>query len=67
MTREEIIEKGEKQLQFTLDKLERGGITNSHIADIANRGLHQLDMLFLILDEEYERYDYWFNKFLKYT
>lgn len=66
MTREEIIEKGERQLQFTLDRLEKGGIPTSHIQDIANRGLHQLDMLFLILDEEYENYDYWFDKFFKY-
>ena len=66
MTRDEIIEKGEKQLQFTLDKLEKGGIPNSWIKGIAERGFHQLEMLFFILDEEYKKYDYWFDKFLKY-
>lgn len=66
MTRNEIIEKGEKQLQFILEKLERGGIPNSHIKELAHKGLVSLDMLFLILDDEWERYDYWFDKFLKY-
>ena len=66
MTRAEIIEKGERVLQFTLDRLERGGNPTSYIKDIANRGLIQLDMLFLILDEEYEKYDYWFDKFFEY-
>ena len=66
MTREEIIEKGEKQLQHTLARLERGGNPTSHIKDIASMGLSQLDMLFIILDEEWDRYNYWFNKFYEY-
>ena len=66
MTREEIIEKGERRLQFTLDELEKGGIPTTHISDIAYKGLTELDMLFYILDEEYGNYDYWFNKFNTY-
>lgn len=66
MTREEIIKKGEKQLQFTLDRLQRGGLPTSHIRDIAHDGLAQLDMFSIILDEEYDGYKYWFDEFYKY-
>ena len=61
MTREEIIKKGEEQLQYTLDQAAKGSI------NWARSGLNQLDMLLYILDQEYERYDYWFNEFLKYA
>lgn len=68
MTREEIIKKGEKQLDFTLNKLEKGGVPTTQISDIASRGLAELDMLFLILDEEdWGKYDYYFDKFYKYV
>lgn len=66
MTRGEIIEKGERQLRFSLDRLQRGGNPTLHIKIIASDALAQLDMLFLILDEEYENYDYWFDKFFEY-
>ena len=61
MTREEIIEKGEKQLQYVLDK-----VIEYNSEEHAKMGLYQLDMLFYILDEEYENYDMWFNKFMEY-
>ena len=60
MTRNEIIEKGEKQLQYTLNRLEKGCTTSS-------KALAQLDMLSYILDEEWDKYDYWFNEFIKYS
>lgn len=65
MTRSEIIEKGERQLQFTADRLLKGNSTTIK-KTIADEGLAQLDMLFLILDVNYEKYDYWFNKFYPY-
>lgn len=66
MTRKEIIVKGEKVLQLKLDKLEKSENSGSNICTIAREGLAHLDMLFLILDEEYENYNYWFNKFYQY-
>ena len=76
MTREEIIKKGENQLEYTLNtlefmlkNLEKGDIPANQISITAQRGLAQLDMLFYILDEdlEWDRYDYWFDKFMIYA
>lgn len=61
MTREEIITKAEEQLQYTL---EQATIYNSE--NWAKDGLAQLTMLDYILDEEYEGYSKWFEKFIAY-
>ena len=63
MTREEIIRKGEDQLAYTYNNVKLENISHSEIVSFADKGLAQLDMLFYILDEEYENYDIWFNKF----
>lgn len=62
MTRAEIIEKGERQLQYALDNAIKH---NSPVW--ASMGLHQLDMLYYILDEEYENYDKWHIEFTTIT
>lgn len=66
MTREEIIKKGEAQLSFTFNRIERDGVVSSEANIIAWEGIAQLDMLFFILDEEWNGYDVWFEKFHKY-
>ncbi len=65
MTREEIIQKGEEQLGYILKQLYKGNSTTfkKHWAET---GIAQLDMLFFILDEEFEKYDEWFWKFENY-
>ena len=62
MTREEIIEKGEKELQFYVDTLDSEDFTEQIIESYKIKGVAKLDMLFSILDEEWDRYDYWFDK-----
>ena len=62
MTREEIIAKGEEQLQYTYNQMIKGN-SRTITSDWANGGIDQLTMLSYILDEEYEKYDEWFNKF----
>ena len=61
MTRAEIIEKGERQLQYILDQA-----IKYNSKTWAKTGLDQLTMLDYILDEEYEHYSKWFNKFMEY-
>ncbi len=65
MTREEIIKKGEEQLQYTYNQVLKGN-SKTIKKDWADGGINQLTMLSYILDEEYERYDEWFNKFYPY-
>ena len=65
MTREYIILKGEEQLGYVLEQVEKAN-ANEIKKSWANRGIAQLDMLHFILDEEYENYDSWFWKFEKY-
>ena len=61
MTREEIIEKGEKVLQGYVDALENNDFTEQIAEKYRMSGVAKLDMLFSILDENWDRYDYWFD------
>lgn len=63
MTREEIIRKGEEMLQHTYNKTKLYNISQSEIISFAERGLAQLDMLYYILNEDFENYSKWFNIF----
>ena len=63
MTRAELIEKGEKQLNYIWDKAEEAYPSNN--TEWARKGLNQLDMFNYLLDEEYENYDLWFNRFME--
>jgi hypothetical protein len=65
MKREEIIEKVETLLHYHYNELNKYSNRN-HIKSIAQRALAQLDALFIILDEEWDGYDEWFNKFYPY-
>lgn len=65
MSREEIIAKVENQMQHTLDELNKYR-NRDNIKVLARMGIAQLDTLFVILDEEWEEYDEWFNKFFEY-
>ena len=62
MTRQELIAKAEEQLQYTL---EQATIYNSETW--ARSGLAQLTMLDYLLNEEYEGYSNWFEKFMAYV
>lgn len=66
MTREEIIEKGEKELQFYVDALENNDFTEQIAEQYKRSGIAKLDMLFSILDEDWNRYDYWFDMIFYY-
>lgn len=68
MTREEIIQRGEEQLQYTYNRTQNKDLERPEIISIAEKGLAQLDMLYYVLGEnenEWVRinYNYWFNKF----
>lgn len=68
MTREEIIQRGEEQLQYTYNRTQNKDLERQEIISIAEKGLAQLDMLYYVLGEnenEWVRinYNYWFNKF----
>ena len=65
MTRTAVIEKGERQLQFRINQLEKED-TLSGKKEIAQKAFASLDMLFIILDEDYDRYDYWFDQIYDY-
>ena len=68
MTREEIIQRGEEQLQYTYNRIQNKDLERPEIISIAEKGLAQLEMLYYVLGEnenEWVRinYNYWFNKF----
>ena len=65
MTRKEIIEKGERQLQFRMNQLHKED-TLSGKKEVAQKAFAQLDMLFIVLDEKYSRYNYWFDQIFEY-
>lgn len=64
MTREEIIERGEKQLKFATSRLGSGNMIDSQ--KVAHSALAQLDMLSYILGEDWDGYDKWFEIIYKY-
>ena len=66
MSREEIIEKGEKQLRYVYDQMMKGNSTTVK-KSWADGGINQLEMLSYLLDEKYERYAEWFDKFYEYA
>lgn len=63
MTREEIIKKGEKLLEYTYGQAISRYSTSVEVKDYAKRGISQLDMLWYILNEDWEDYGKWFDKF----
>ena len=64
MTREEIIKKGEKLLIYTLNQAL--GVRNCNNKKYyIQKGLAQLDMLYAILDEDWEDYQSWFKRFMR--
>lgn len=65
MTRKEIIEKGERQLQYTYEQLLKGNSATIK-KSLADGGINQLEMLSYLLDETYEKYQEWFDKFYSY-
>lgn len=64
MTREEIIQRGEKLLEYIYGQAISRYNTRIEVKDYARKGLAQLDMLFYILDEDWEDYSVWFDKFM---
>lgn len=65
MKRDEIITKAEKQLDFVMKKIQES-TNKSTKAQFAKVGMAQLDMLDLILDEEYEGYRKYLEAFAFY-
>ena len=57
MSREEIIRKGEEQLNYIMELAIQG------YKNAVTMGIAQLDMLNYLLDEEYEKYEQWFTAF----
>lgn len=63
MTREEIIKKGEKLLEYTYGQAISKYGTSVEVKDYAKRGIAQLDMLWYILNEDWKDYGKWFDRF----
>lgn len=69
MTKTDIIQRGEEQLQYTYNRTQNKDLEQHEIISIAEKGLAQLDMLYYILGEDenewvQENYRYWFDKFM---
>lgn len=65
MKREELIAKGEKQLNYIKQKVEQSN-TEEAKKNWAMRGSANLEMLDYILDEAYENFGNYFGFFEKY-
>lgn len=65
MTRKDLIEKGEEQLGYILNRMEKASGKDAKNT-WATIGVNMLDMLFKLLDEHYDKYDFWFNAFFYY-
>ena len=63
MDRDTIIKIGEQLLQLTYEKTKLENISHKEIISFAEKGLAQLDMLYYILNEDFENYDMWFDTF----
>lgn len=71
MTKTDIIQRGEEQLQYTYNRTQNKDLERAEVISIAEKGLAQLDMLYYILGETenewvQKNYDYWFNKFYEF-
>jgi hypothetical protein len=72
MTKTDIIQRGEEQLQYTYNRTQNKDLERPELISIAEKGLAQLDMLYYILGEDenewvQENYRYWFDKFYNKT
>ena len=72
MTKTDIIQRGEEQLQYTYNRTQNKDLERAEVISIAEKGLAQLDMLYYILGEDenewvQENYRYWFDKFYNKT
>lgn len=65
MTREQLITKGEKQLKYIQDRMNEAK-TKENKEHWSAKGIAMLDMLFILLDENYENYNSWFENFFYY-
>ena len=66
MTRKDIILKGETQLDYLYAQMIK---CDSELgkAGWAKSGVDQLEMLSYLLDEKYDKYSEWFDKFSQYV